>query len=65
MQRINTGAAFFLSIEFQTTGGTAYLTNKAAFGTVPTFLNFEFDAQAIGRGYTFGQPGAVLRRCLT
>jgi hypothetical protein len=58
VQRINTAAAFFLSIEFQTTGGTAYLTNKAAFGTVPTFQNFETDAQAIGRGYVFGQPGA-------
>jgi len=58
VQRINTAAAFFLSIEFQATGGTAYLTNKAAFGTVPTFLNFEPDAQAIGRGYVFGQAGA-------
>ncbi len=58
VQRINTAAAFFLSIEFQATGGTAYLTNKAAFGTLPTFLNFEPDAQAIGKGYVFGQPGA-------
>ena len=58
VQRINTAAAFFLSIEFQATGGTAYLTNKAAFGNLPTFLNFEPDAQAIGRGYVFGQAGA-------
>jgi|GEM_PF-958927 len=58
VRRIDTAAAFFLSIEFQVTGGTAYLTNKAAFGTLPTFLNFEPDAQAIGKGYVFGQPGA-------
>ncbi len=54
----NVSAAFFLSIEFQVTGGTAYLTNKVTFGGLPTFLRFETDAQALGRNYAFGQPGA-------
>ena len=30
VKRINVSAAFFLSLEFQATGGTAYLTNKTA-----------------------------------
>ncbi len=58
VQRINTAASFFLSIEFQATGGTAYLANKAAYNGLPTFSTFEADAQAIGKGYVFGQPGA-------
>ena len=32
MKRIDTGAAFFLSIEFQETGYLAYRAHKAAFG---------------------------------
>ena len=58
LKRINVSAAFFLSIEFQATGGTAYLTNKVAYGGMPTYLRFETDVQAIGRDYVFGQPGA-------
>ncbi len=58
IKRINVSAAFFLSIEFQVTGGTAYLTNKVSFGGLPKYLRFETDAQAIGRNYVFGQPGA-------
>ena len=57
LKRINVSAAFFLSIEFQATGGTAYLTNKVAYGGMPTYLRFETDVQAIGRNYVFGQPG--------
>jgi len=57
--RVTTAGAFFLSIEFQTTGGTAYLTNKAAYGGgLPTFIRFERDAQGVGQGYVFGAPGA-------
>src|SRR5205823_206698 len=33
VKRINVSGAFFLSQEFQTTGLTAYLANKAAFGS--------------------------------
>jgi Domain of unknown function (DUF4214) len=57
-KRVNVSAAFFLSIEFQATGGTAYLTNKVAYGGLPNYLRFESDARAIGRNYVFGQPGA-------
>jgi len=35
VSRINTSAAFFLSIEFQATGGYVYKTHKAAFGNLP------------------------------
>ncbi|HEX3085772.1 MAG TPA: DUF4214 domain-containing protein, partial [Pyrinomonadaceae bacterium] len=58
LKRINVSAAFFLSIEFQATGGSVYLTNKVAYGAMPTYLRFESDVQAIGRNYIFGQPGA-------
>jgi len=58
VSRIVTAGAFFLSIEFQTTGGTAYLTNKVSFGSIPVFNRFERDAQEIGQGYEFGAPGA-------
>ena len=58
LSRIVTAAAFFLSIEFQATGGTAYLTNKVAFGSRPNFARFEQDAQQVGLNYVFGQPGA-------
>src|SRR5262249_52546536 len=56
--RVSTAGAFSLSIEFQTTGGTAYLTNKVSFGAVPRFNGFERDAQEIGLNYVFGAPGA-------
>jgi protocatechuate 3,4-dioxygenase beta subunit len=56
--RIVTAGAFFLSIEFQTTGGAAYLTNKVSSGITPNFVRFERDAQQIGQGYAFGAPGA-------
>jgi uncharacterized protein DUF4214 len=58
ISRIVTAGAFFLSIEFQATGGTAYLTNKVSFGARPNFIRFERDAQEIGQNYVFGQPGA-------
>jgi hypothetical protein len=58
LYRIHTAGAFFLSIEFQVTGGTAYLTNKVSFGGLPTFVRFEHDAQQVGQGYVFGAPGA-------
>jgi uncharacterized repeat protein (TIGR01451 family) len=66
VKRINVSAAFFLSIEFNETGLLAYLTNKAAFGnmTAPnapvplTYNQFTNDAQALGKNYVFGAPGA-------
>jgi len=57
--RVSTATAFFQSDEFQQTGGTAYFTNKVAYGSLPTFIRFEKDAQMIGKGYVFGAPGAA------
>ncbi|MFN2531851.1 MAG: Calx-beta domain-containing protein, partial [Pyrinomonadaceae bacterium] len=57
-KRINVSAAFFLSIEFQETGVLACLTNKAAFGLLPSNQQFEFDRQGLQRNYVFGAPGS-------
>lgn len=59
VKRINTSAAFFVSIEFQETGFTAFLTHRAAFGpTLPAYRVFERDTQALQRGFAFGTSGA-------
>ncbi|HEX7314679.1 MAG TPA: PQQ-dependent sugar dehydrogenase [Pyrinomonadaceae bacterium] len=56
VKRIDTSAAFFLSIEFQETGYLVYLLHKAAFGNVPgtpvpvRLSDFLRDTQEIGRG---------------
>ena len=59
MKRINVSAAFFLSIEFQETGFTAYLANKVAFLAVPRYQRFERETQALQRGFAFGTPGSA------
>src|SRR5262245_7067477 len=67
VQRINTSASFFLSIEFNETGLLAYLTNRAAFGNmsapnppVPlTYNRFVNDTQALQKNFIFGAPGAA------
>jgi len=59
IRRVNVSAAFFLSSEFQDTGGIAYLTSKTAFGALPTYNRFERDSQALGRDYIFGAPGSA------
>ncbi len=64
VKRVNVSAAFFLSIEFQSTGALVYLTHKAAVGTnspgaapIPVlYSQFEHDAQTIQQGLIFGQP---------
>ncbi|MET0646302.1 MAG: PQQ-dependent sugar dehydrogenase [Pyrinomonadaceae bacterium] len=62
VKRIDTSAAFFLSIEFQQTGYLAYLLHKAAFGNVPgtpvpvRFNDFLRDTQEISRGLIVGAP---------
>jgi len=67
VRRINVSAAFFLSIEFQNTALLAYLTHRAAFGTltgsvssvVPVLYGtFERDTQALQKDFIFGQAGA-------
>jgi uncharacterized protein (TIGR03118 family) len=61
VKRIDTSAAFFLSIEFQRTGILAYLANKAAFGASalgspgPVFFGqFEKDTQQLQKDLIFG-----------
>jgi Domain of unknown function (DUF4394)/CHRD domain/Calx-beta domain/Domain of unknown function (DUF4214) len=58
LRRINVSAAFFLSIEFQSTGTLAYLTEKAAFSGLPRYRAFMRDVQALQKDYVFGAPGA-------
>ncbi|HYT50281.1 MAG TPA: TIGR03118 family protein, partial [Pyrinomonadaceae bacterium] len=64
VSRINTSAAFFLSIEFQTTGTLAYAANRAAFGSSASgspaavlYGQFEKDVQQLQQNLVFGQPG--------
>lgn len=57
VKRINASAAFFLSIEFQKTGLTAYLAPKEALGAIPLYGRFEIDTQALQQNLVFGQPG--------
>jgi glucose/arabinose dehydrogenase len=62
VKRIDTSAAFFLSIEFQETGYLVYLLHKAAFGNVPgtpvpvRLSDFLRDTQEIGRDVVVGAP---------
>ena len=59
-KRVDVSAAFFLSIEFQNTGYYVIRINKLALGDfpdVPTFLEFEDEAQDVARGVIVGQPG--------
>jgi hypothetical protein len=62
-KRVDTSAAFFLSIEFQNTGYHVYRIYKTAFGdinppAVPVpvrFADFQRDKQAVSRGVVVGQ----------
>jgi hypothetical protein len=59
-KRVDTSAAFFLSIEFQETGYFVYRVHKAAFGDLPgrpvpiRRESFVPDTQAVGRGVVVG-----------
>lgn len=64
MKRINTSAAFFLSIEFQETGGFVIRVQRAAFGrksadagTRVDYFQFIHDARQVGDGVVVGQAG--------
>ncbi|HLN99847.1 MAG TPA: kelch repeat-containing protein [Pyrinomonadaceae bacterium] len=63
VKRIDSSAAFFLSIEFQQTGYLVYRTYKAAYGNLPNapvplkFNEFLPDTQQIGQGVVVNQPG--------
>ena len=63
--RVNTSAAFFLSIEYQETSGSVIRTQRVAFGrqssdpsTRVSYLQFMRDTRQIGAGVIVGQPGA-------
>jgi Domain of unknown function (DUF4214) len=53
-KRINTSAAFFLSIEFRETGYLVHRLYKASFGRVPQLGEFMPDNAAIGHGVIVG-----------
>ena len=63
VKRIDTSAAFFLSIEFQETGYLVYRTYKAAYGDLPgrpvplKLSEFAADSQRIGQGVVVNAPG--------
>lgn len=62
-KRINTSAAFFLSVEFQQTGYLVYRTYKSAYGNMPnapvpiTLGEFQPDTKEIGKGVVVNQSG--------
>ena len=57
-RRIDTSAAFFLSIEFQQTGYLVYRAYQAAYGRMPRRAEeFLFDSRIIGDGVVVGQAG--------
>lgn len=63
VQRINTSAAFFLSIEFQQTGYLVYRIYKTAYGNISgapvpiRFNEFLSETQQIAQGVVVGQSG--------
>ena len=69
VKRINVSGAFFLSIEFQATGGHVFKAHKAAFGNLPGLPvpvrreNFMPEARSIANGVIVNQLGweAVLK----
>lgn len=63
-KRVDVSASFFLSIEFQETGGYALRVQRAAFGrqsndpfTRYPYLQFMRDSRTVGEGVIVGQPG--------
>jgi len=57
VKRIDTSAAYFLSIEFQQTGYLVHRFYKTAFGRRPLFSEFLADTQKIGEGVIVNAPG--------
>src|SRR5205085_9048230 len=60
-KRIDTSAAFFLSIEFQETGYVVERFYKASYNRPPTFEEYLPDLTLIREGVVVGQPGASER----
>jgi hypothetical protein len=62
--RVETSAAFFLSIEFQETGFFVDRTYQAAYGRTPvplTLEEFVRDVRRLNEGVVIGRPGALER----
>ncbi|HST52114.1 MAG TPA: FG-GAP-like repeat-containing protein [Pyrinomonadaceae bacterium] len=57
-KRVDTSAAFFLSIEFQETGYVVDRFYKATFGHPPAFDEYLPDLAVLRDGVIIGQPGA-------
>jgi hypothetical protein len=57
VRRINTSAAFFLSIEFQQTGYLVERIYRAAYGRRPSLVEFMPDAQESSRDLVVGPAG--------
>ncbi|HEX6182690.1 MAG TPA: FG-GAP-like repeat-containing protein [Pyrinomonadaceae bacterium] len=58
-KRVDTSAAFFLSIEFQETGFVVQRFYKASFNRPPTFDEYLPDLTVIREGVIVGQSGAL------
>ena len=57
VKRVDTSAAFFLSIEFQDTGFYIYRLHSGALMFPPNYADFTRDSQEISRGLVVGAPG--------
>jgi hypothetical protein len=64
VQRVNTSAAFFLSIEFRQTGFLAYRAHRAAFASsgfepmgMPVMQSLQRDQRFLGAGVVVGRAG--------
>jgi len=56
-KRMHVSAAYFLSIEFQETGGFVDGLFRASFARRPTYSEFKPDAATVGLGVQIGKPG--------
>lgn len=57
VKRIDTSAAYFLSIEFQETGYLVHRFYQATFGRRPLYMEFLADTQAISNNVIVNSPG--------
>lgn len=56
-RRVNVSAAYFLSIEFQQTGGLVNGLYRVSFERRPLYIEFVPDAQIVGQNVVVGQTG--------
>ncbi|MDT7807412.1 MAG: hypothetical protein QOJ70_1225 [Acidobacteriota bacterium] len=60
-KRVDTSAAFFLSIEFQQTGFVVHRFYRASFARPPKFTEYLPDLTIVREGVVVGEPGALER----